>query len=82
MKPSERIKALYLGSPSELIQKLDVIIDIVAEYLDYLCEEAEKPKYVCPNCHKIVDEQDLVYAYRVANTNYGVSYTDGCKYCS
>jgi hypothetical protein len=42
-KPSERI----------LPEMNRILIDAILQYLD---EESEKPKYACPNCHRIVDE--------------------------
>jgi len=61
--PSERITKiannLYNDNQEPLfyytIDKIPSWIVLLA-ILSYLDEEQEKPKYVCPNCHRITDE--------------------------
>lgn len=54
-KPSEKINQLLprRGGVSNIENICDLCLHVVMECL---AEESEKPKYVCPNCHRIVDE--------------------------
>jgi hypothetical protein len=57
MKPSERIVEIYYKM-REAYNNVDssILATPDAAIIEYLDEETEKPKYVCPNCHRIVDE--------------------------
>jgi hypothetical protein len=69
MKPSERIKQLHLEYYGNTL-----VIEAASfkAVLDYLDEEAEKPKYACPRCHRIVDD---LMNIRNFSGNFG------CKHC-
>jgi hypothetical protein len=41
-------------TPFKIIREVE-IKDILSK-LDVIIQEFEKPKYACPNCHRIVDE--------------------------
>ena len=59
MKPSERISELLLFQDRDYSPRDEQesrLWDYCIAIMDYLDEEAEKPKYVCPNCHRVVDE--------------------------
>lgn len=55
MKPSEKIKKFfeYFSYTSIGNNRVNVLLKAISSHLD---EDAEKSKYACPNCHRIVDE--------------------------
>jgi len=46
---------------------------LMSSILIYLNSEAEKPKYACPNCHRIVD--GLINIDKLGGN------VSGCEYC-
>ena len=85
MKPSDRIKKVFYDNYRYILNFQYRIANARAfnALLIYLDEEAEKPKYACPNCHRIVDE--LIggvecEGYTLMN-GAGVPLDAQCKYC-
>lgn len=86
MKPSERIKQLHLEyyGNSSVMETASF-----KALLDYLDEESEKPKYVCPRCYRVVDKEELdCYPPFVCLGLSGFGNTidrpprmSGCRYC-
>ena len=91
MKPSEIISKkinenCFAQTPYSTLDDLNAFIVAVMEYLD---EEIEKPHYVCPNCHRIVDELISIFEADREGPNGSIDFSSTiksrkvlkCKYC-
>jgi hypothetical protein len=90
-KPSERIEEIYNATPdtersfdvdddSDMEDYAHQAVDIACVtsmvIVKYLDEEAAKPKFACPHCHRIVDK--LINPYAAMTRSLILLY---CKHC-
>lgn len=84
MKPTDIIWSNYdkLRSTAPELNCLEGTIKAILEYLD---EQAEKPLYACPNCHRIVDElidHQIEWDGRSETYTPIVQHSYTCKHCA
>lgn len=67
-------------------QAVNISCDAIRSVVEYLDEEAEKTKYACPNCHRIVDELlDYFDSTDTINNEVMVQHLQKkykCKFCN
>lgn len=100
MKPSEKIKSYISVNDNvnhpvikNILLSIGAVLDEQAEMVIDVQRNLSQLKYVCPNCHRIVDELIEMYCpdnvrpdgstipVEIDEEVKGVKYTK-CKYCS